>query len=124
MFESSPILITFPHCSTPGIGRAFLLKFDSLLTQGYRPQIVFDMSRLAQLDAADIDLMLKCIMRVASHDGELKLAAPSPQTDLILELTQLSGVVEIFSSVEGAVESFDGHFSAEAVRRDLLSSVA
>ena len=124
MFQSSPILITFPDCATPAACRSFLREFETLLSQSYRPQIVFDMSRISQLNAAGIDLMLKCIMRTTSHDGELKLAAASAETDLILELTQLNDVVEVFASVEGALESFDSHLFSEANRRDLTSPAA
>jgi anti-anti-sigma regulatory factor len=82
------------------------------------------MSRVDRLNAAGIDLLLSCITQVASHDGELKLAAASPETELILELTQVNGVVEVFQSVDGAVESFDGHLFTEPNRRDLRSSAA
>ena len=122
MFQSSAILIMFPGCPSPGEGRVFVREFENLLSQRYRAQIVFDMSGVVQLDAAGIDLLLTCITRVASHDGELKLAAASAETDLILELTQLNGVVEVFESVEAALESFDGHLTMEVARRDLTSA--
>jgi anti-anti-sigma factor len=124
VFQSSPILITFPDKLTPASCRAFLREFEKVLSQTYRAQIVFDMSAVGQLDASGIDLLLKCIMRVAGHDGELKLAAASAETDLVLELTQLNGVVEVFTSVEGALESFDGYLLTEAARRDRTSSAA
>jgi anti-anti-sigma factor len=122
MFQSSAILISFPGCPTPAEARVFLREFENLLSQSYRAQIVFDMSGVVQLDAAGIDLLLTCITRVAGHDGELKLAAASPETDLVLELTQLNGVVEVFESVEAALESFDGHLTMEVARRDLTSA--
>ena len=124
MFQSSPISVNFPERSTGATGRIFLRNFETLLSQSYRAQIVLDMSKIVQLDATGIDLLLKCIMRVASHDGELKLAAASPETGLILELTQLNGVVEVFESVEAAMESFGVQFLTDAARREFTQSAA
>ncbi|SRR5581483_1568931 len=124
MFQSSPILISFPDCSSQGACRAFLRELERLLSESYRPQIVFDMSRASMLSAMGIDLMLQCISRVAKHDGELKLAAVSPETSLVLELTQLNDVVEVFKTVQEAIDSFDGHWLAEPARRDSPLSAA
>jgi anti-anti-sigma factor len=124
MFQTSPIVTEFPDCSKQGPCRAFLREFESLLLGTYRPQIVFDMSQVSQMNAMGIDLMLRCITKVANHDGELRIAAPSPETALVLELAQLSDVVEVFNTVQEARESFDGHLFGEASRRDPRSSVA
>lgn len=118
MFQSSPTLREFPDCSNQGACRAFLRAFESLLLGTYRPQVVFDMSQVSQMNAMGIDLMLKCITKIANHDGDLRLAAPSAETALVLELAQLSDVVEVFNTVPEAMESFDGHLFGESSRRD------
>ena len=124
MFQSSPIVMEFPDCSNQGACRVFLREFESLLLGSYRPQIVFDMSEVSQMNAMGIDLMLRCITKVANHDGDLRLGAASPETALVLELARLSDVVEVFNTVPEARDSFDGHSFGEAGHRDPRSSVA
>ena len=124
MFQSSPILTSFPDCSSQSACRLFLREIDGLLSESYRPQIVFDMSRVSMLNAMGIDLLLQCITKVAKNDGELKLAGTSAETSLVLELTQLNDVVEVFHTVQEAIDSFDGHWLADSVRRDSPASAA
>jgi len=112
------MLREFPDCSNQGACRAFLREFESLLIGSYRPQVVFDMSQVSEMNSMGIDLMLKCIIKIANHDGDLRLAAPSPETALVLELARLSDVVEVFNTVTEAMESFDGHLFGVSSRRD------
>jgi hypothetical protein len=44
---------------------------------------------------------------VVRRDGELKLAALSPQAETILQITRVGRVFEIFGTAEEAVRSFD-----------------
>jgi hypothetical protein len=41
------------------------------------------------------------------RDGELKLAALSPQAEMILEITRVGRLFEVFPAAEDAVRSFD-----------------
>jgi anti-anti-sigma regulatory factor len=124
MFQTSPIVAEFPDCSNQGACRAFLREFEKLLLGTYRPQIVFDMSQVSQMNALGIDLMLRCIGKIASYDGDLRLAGASPETALVLELAQVSDVVEVFNTVPEALESFDSNLFAESVRRDSRTPAA
>ena len=54
-----------------------------------RPHIVFDFSEVQQIDSAGVEMLLKCLERVMSLDGDLKLAALTPQASVILELTRV-----------------------------------
>ncbi|HYL12670.1 MAG TPA: STAS domain-containing protein [Terriglobales bacterium] len=99
----------FPDCLNIGACRAFLRNLQVFLSQSYRPQIIFDLSAVPHMNAAGIDLLLQCVVEVANRDGTLKLAAPAPQTALVLELTQLNDVVEIFNTEEEALASFGVH---------------
>jgi len=106
MQQVSVAVKEFPDCLNVAACRAFLGDLDFLLSQSYRPQIIFDLSDVPHMNATGIDLLLQCISEVANRDGTLKLAAPAPQTALVLELTQLNEIVEIFNSVEEAMASF------------------
>ncbi len=73
-----------------------------------RPHVVFDFSEVQQIDSAGVEMLLKCLERVMSLDGDLKLAALTPQASVILELTRVDRLFEIFATVDDAVESFRG----------------
>jgi hypothetical protein len=72
-----------------------------------QPQIVFDLSSVTHLDSAGIEFLLDCLSAVVKRDGELKLAALSPQAGTILEMTRVGRFFEVFSTAEDAVRSFD-----------------
>jgi anti-anti-sigma factor len=80
-----------------------------------RPQVVFDLSQVRQLDAAGIDMLLHCMSEVMKRDGDLKLAALSPQAAAVLELTRTDRLFEIYVTSTDAVRSFS-YFLPNAMR--------
>jgi anti-anti-sigma factor len=95
----------FPNPSNQGACRAFVRELQVLLAQAYRPVVVLDLSSVQVMNVAGVDVLLKCMEEVAANDGELKLAAASPETGVVLRLTQITRIVEIFASVEEALAS-------------------
>lgn len=93
--------------------REFLPEIMSILKND-RPHIVFDFSEVEQIDSAGVEMLLKCLERVMSLDGDLKLAALTPQASVILELTRVDRLFEIFASVDEAAESFRGFMVQDA----------
>jgi anti-anti-sigma factor len=98
---------------------AFLREVEAQIAAD-KPQIVLDCSNVRQIDSAGVDVLLRCMEEVMKQDGDLKLAAVSPEAAVILRLTRIDRVFEIFESVSAAVASFLG-FSAEAIESDTLS---
>jgi len=72
-----------------------------------QPRIVFDFCSVTLLDSAGIEFLLHCLSLIVRRDGELKLAALSPQAATVLEITRVGRFFEIFPTVEDAVRSFD-----------------
>lgn len=81
-----------------------------------RPQIVFDLSSVRQLDAAGVEMLLKCMKEAANRDGDLKLASLSPHAAVVLELTRTDRLFEIYETATDAVKSFSS-FLPNAVRQ-------
>jgi anti-anti-sigma factor len=107
MFQAKSVIVRqFPSLSDRAQCRRFYREFRAELSDVYRPQVIFDLSSVQHLTASGVDLLVRCIHQIADRDGELKLAAASPQTQLVLELTQISGVADTFDSVEDAIESW------------------
>ncbi len=74
--------------------------------QSDRPQIVFDLSQVKQIDAAGVDMLLTCMSEAMRRDGDLKLAALSPHAAVVLELTRTDRLFEIYDNSTEAVRSF------------------
>jgi anti-sigma B factor antagonist len=85
--------------------RMFLRDIQPLLNTD-RPQLVFDCSLIRQMDAAGVDMLLHCMAEIMKRDGELKLAAVSPQAAVVLELTRTDRLFEVFETSGDAVRSF------------------
>ena len=81
-----------------------------------RPQVVFDMSQVRHIDAAGIDVLLQCMREAMKRDGDLKLAALSPQSAVVLELTRTGRLFEIYDTSTAAVKSFSS-FLPNALRQ-------
>lgn len=96
----------FPSLLDSAEGRRFYRDFRRELADCYRPQIIFDFSRVQHMTAQGVDLLVRCIHQIADRDGELKFACASPQTQLVFELTQINALAECYDSVDDAVESW------------------
>ena len=80
-----------------------------------RPQVVFDLSQVRHLDAAGVDMLLRCMTQAMKRDGDLKLASLSPQAAAVLELTRTDRLFEIYENSTDAVRSFT-YFLPNAMR--------
>lgn len=95
--------------------RKFLKEVQPFVNSD-RPQIVFDMSQVRQIDAAGVDVLLHCMRAAVKHDGDLKLAALSAQAAVVLELTRTGRLFEIYENSTAAVKSFSS-FLPNAMRQ-------
>jgi len=72
------------------------------LLRGDRPCLVFDFSDVRRLDSAGVEMLLRCMEEAMKRNGDLKLASVA----VILELTRVDRLFEIFENSADAVESF------------------
>jgi anti-sigma B factor antagonist len=71
-----------------------------------RPRIVLDCSRIKRIDSAGVEALLHCLEEAMKRDGDLKLAAVSPESKVIFDLMRLDGIFEMFTTPEEAIHSF------------------
>ena len=115
METSRPVVVKrMPERLNLKHARALLRELRPILTSD-RPQLVFDMSPVRHLDAAGVDMLLHCMTECMKRDGDLKLAALSDQSAIILELTRTDRLFEIYHSSTDAMRSFS-HFLPAAMR--------
>lgn len=117
--NSRPVVVKrMPERVNARTAREFLRDVQPFLTTD-RPQLVFDLSQVVQLDSAGVEMLLRCMSEAHRRDGDLKLASPSAQAAIILELTRTERLFEIYESSTDAVRSFSG-FLPNAMRQQLL----
>src|SRR5215469_13934324 len=116
---SRPVVVKrMPERVNTRSAREFWRDVQPFLTVD-RPQLVFDLSPVVQLDAAGVEVLLRCMSEAHKRDGDLKLASPSEQAVVVLELTRTERLFEIFETSVDAVRSFSG-FLPNAMRQQLL----
>lgn len=117
--SSRPVVVKrMPERVNTRTAREFLRDVRPFLTTD-RPQLVFDLSQVKQLDAAGVEMLLRCMSEAHRRDGDLKLASPSPQASVVLELTRTERLFEVYETSTDAVRSFSG-FLPNAMRQQLL----
>ncbi|MFZ3340528.1 MAG: STAS domain-containing protein [Terriglobales bacterium] len=94
--------------------QAFYRELEAVLGSD-RPRLVFDFTGVRHFDSAGVELLLRCMEEAMKRNGDLKLAALSPQLAVILEMTRIDRLFEIFDNCNDAVESYH-HFYPEAMQ--------
>jgi anti-sigma B factor antagonist len=84
----------------------FLGELQPLL-ENDRPSLVLDCSKVQQMDSAGVDMLLHCLEEAMKRDGDLKLAAVSPASAVLLELMRVDRLFEVFETADQAVRSFN-----------------
>lgn len=78
--------------------------FDSVAAEGHRNLIV-NMANVAYVDSAGLGTLITGLNSLRKSGGNLVLSNLQPRVAQLLELTNLTGVVETFPTEEAAVES-------------------
>ena len=108
METSRPVVVKrMPERVNQQEARKFFADVQPFVTAD-RPQLVFDLSQVKQLDAAGIEMLLRCVEEVMKRDGDLKLASLSRQASMVLELTRTDRLFEIYRNSTEAARSFSG----------------
>lgn len=117
MLTSGPVVVMqLPEQLNLDGVRTFLPELEPLLGC-HRPRIVLDCSQVRYIDSAGVEMLLHCLEEAMKRDGDLKLAALSPESEVILELMRVARVFEAFATSDEAVRSFNA-VPAEAVPQD------
>lgn len=116
MEKNRPVVVKrIPERLNNRQAKDFMRDMDKVVNSD-RPQLVFDCSQVKQIDAAGVEMLLHCLSRAIKHDGDLKLAAVSPQMEIVLQMTRTDRLFEIYDSATDAVLSFS-RFLPSAVKR-------
>ncbi|MBV8208408.1 MAG: STAS domain-containing protein [Acidobacteria bacterium] len=115
METSRPVVVKrMPERLNLRTARQFEREVQPFFTSD-RPQVVFDLSQVRRLDAAGVDMLLRCMTQAMKRDGDLKLASLSAHALAILELTRTDRLFEVYETSTDAVRSFT-YFLPNALR--------
>jgi anti-sigma B factor antagonist len=117
MLTSGPVVVMqVPEQFNAGEVRNFMEELGPLL-ESNRPRIVLDCSQVRSIDSAGVEALLQCLEETLKRDGDLKLAALSPESEVILELMRVARVFEAYPTSDEAVRSFNA-LPVDAVSQD------
>jgi len=102
--------------------KKFLKEVEPFLRSD-RPQLVFDLSQVKQMDAAGVDMLLHCLNETMKRDGDVKLSSLSPQSAVVLEMTRTERLFEVYQNSTDAVRSFSS-FLPNALKHSYAHSYA
>lgn len=123
METSRPVVVKrMPNRVNLREARSFFRDVQPFLKSD-RPQLVFDMSLVEQLDSAGIEMLLECMAECMKRDGDLKLSNLSTQAATVLELTRTDRLFEIFETSTDAARSFSS-FLPNAMRQQQAAQLA
>jgi anti-sigma B factor antagonist len=106
MSSKGPVIIMeLPEQLKQGEVKTFMHELQPLLDNP-RPCIVLDCSKIQDIDSAGVEMLLQCLELAMKRDGDLKLAAVSPASAIILELMRVDRLFEVFDTPEEATRSF------------------
>jgi anti-anti-sigma factor len=71
-----------------------------------RPRVVLDCSRVRWLDRGGVQVLLCCLEEALKRNGDLRLAALSLRSEIILEITGADRLFETYDRIADAVNSF------------------
>ena len=112
MYNSGPVIvIDLPEQLNQKEVNTFLHGLQPLL-ENDRPHLVLDCSKVQHIDSAGVDMLLHCLEEAMKRDGDLKLAAVSPASAVILELMRVDRLFEVFETPKEAARSFHAFGSA------------
>ena len=74
-------------------------------------QVVLELSGVKMIDGAGLGDLVVSLMCAQSHQGTIRLAAPSRRVYELLKLTRLASVFEIHPRVEDAILAFRGQLA-------------
>jgi anti-anti-sigma regulatory factor len=112
MTQNGPVVVKqLPESGARQQRKEFLAEVRQLVRQSYRPQLIVDLPA-KKIGPDTLDLLLSCVEQVEKSEGRVSVAGASPEAAVILELTQLTSVVNVFPSVSEAA-GLDGSYPIE-----------
>ena len=98
------VLVAHLQCYLDRVGAE---NFKYVLSERMKPgeKIVLDLEKLVNIDNYGLDALLAMAQKALENDSEIKLARVSVDMRIVLDITRVYRVFEIFNTIEEAVAS-------------------
>src|ERR1700730_11330876 len=106
MSTQRPVLIMQLPEQLNALGAQMFMQESESLFDSQRPRIIFDCSAIRYIDGVGVEMISHCLEKARKRDGDLKLAALSPEAQVVLELIRAARAFETFATSDEAVCSF------------------
>ena len=82
-------------------------NFKYVLSERMKPgeKIVLDLEKLVNIDSYGLDALLAMAQKALENNSEIKLACVSADMKIVLDITRVYRVFEIYNTIEEAVAS-------------------
>jgi len=94
----SALLIRLPEHFSRVAARALTKELDHHLITD-QPCVIVDLSRVKQIDSYGLNMLLGVMTKVARHDGSVQLGEISPEAAIMLELTRMDRIFDMFPRI-------------------------
>ena len=74
----------------------------------HETRVIFDMAGVTHADSAAIGAIVRCLTKLKSAGGALRIAAAQPMMEHSLKLTKVDLLIEMFPTVDQAAKGFSG----------------
>jgi anti-sigma B factor antagonist len=76
------------------------------LPQDGSPKVVIDLEGVSYVDLTGLGSVIAALKQIRNSQGQLRLAAPNQQVQVVLELTTLDSVFPYYATLEEALTGF------------------
>ena len=104
--DEKVVVIECPDRLVSNISDDFRKLVNGLVDRG-KTRLVLDMGKTEFMDSSGLGALVSRIAAARANQGDVRLAAPSPQILNLLEITHLDKVFKCFDHVDSAVKSFE-----------------
>ena len=74
----------------------------------HETRVIFDMAGVTHADSAAMGTIVRCLTKLKSAGGALRIAAAQPMITYSMKLTKLDRLIETFPSLDQAAKGFTG----------------
>jgi anti-sigma B factor antagonist len=103
--EGKVVVVEIPRYLSAETSEEFRDFLYQIVDEG-KYRLVLDLSKSEYVDSSGLGAIVSRIAVCRSNQGDIKLAAPSQFMVSLLKTTNLDRILEVFSEVEAAVQSY------------------
>ena len=96
MLSNGPVFTKRLTCLHRSGMKAFVAEIQKLARDSYQPTLVLDLSELPGIGSDVIELLLRCVELIHHADGRVLLTGVPPEAAVLLEVTRLNTVADVF----------------------------